>query len=108
MRRVSKRRTQPLEALRERIVSLDQQSIDELYGLEPVYEPHEGRRGPEPQEFVAVQCPWCGERFDTCVDLTSGDLAWIEDCQVCCRPLEMNVELVENGGLHAVKVQRLD
>jgi hypothetical protein len=108
MRRVNKRKTRELEALTRRISTLDAASIDQLYGLEPVYEPGGMRVGHDPQEFVAVQCPWCGERFDTCVDLTAGELTYIEDCQVCCQPIELAVELEENGALHAVKVQRLD
>jgi hypothetical protein len=55
-----------------------------------------------------VQCPWCGERLETKVDLTAGDREYIEDCQVCCRPIDFNVELAEDGSLLAVKVGRLD
>jgi hypothetical protein len=35
--------------------SLDAQRIDELYGLEPVFEP--GARSGELQQFATVQCP---------------------------------------------------
>jgi hypothetical protein len=106
MRRVTRHKT--LETLTRRIESLDSRDIDQLYGLEPVYEPDATRRGLHPEEFVAFQCPWCGERLETKVDLVGGDREYIEDCQVCCRPIDFTVELSEEGALLAVKVCRLD
>lgn len=105
---MTRHKTPPLESLTRRIESLDSRDIDQLYGLEPVYEPDTARRNLHPEEFVAVQCPWCGERLETKVDLTAGDREYIEDCQVCCRPIDFNVELAEDGSLLAVKVGRLD
>jgi Cysteine-rich CPXCG len=95
------------DSLRRRISSLDARSIDELYGLEPVYEP--GKRGRcMHEEFVSVQCPYCGERFETRIDLTSDDSGYVEDCQVCCRPIEFGIEREDGGALVGVKVQRMD
>jgi hypothetical protein len=99
----------PVDTLTRRIRSLDTSDIDQLYGLEPIYEP--GKGGPAgllPEEFVAVQCPYCGERLETRVDVTEGERSYIEDCQVCCRPIEFSVELAENGALKSVRVQRVD
>jgi hypothetical protein len=104
---VTRHKTRALETLTRRIESLESRDIDQLYGLEPVYEPAATSRGFHPEEFVAVQCPWCGERLETKVDLT-GDRQYIEDCQVCCRPIDFNVELADDGALLAVKVGRLD
>jgi hypothetical protein len=104
---VKRPKYQELESLTRRIADLDAASIDSLYGLEPVYEPGKGLPGLLPEEFVAFQCPYCGERLDTRVDLTA-DSSYIEDCQVCCQPIEFTVEHAENGGLLAVRVQRLD
>jgi len=102
-----KKRT-PHELIRK-VTRLDDQLIDALYGLEPVYEPGEDALpGLRPDEFVAILCPWCGERSETHVDLTEGARTYIEDCQVCCRPMELSVEMADNGALRAVKVQRLD
>lgn len=96
-----------LELLRRRITRLDEASIDELYGLEPVWEPAHGRRV-TPEEFVAVRCPYCGERLDTRVDLTAEEPAYVEDCAVCCRPIEFHIEREEGGALRALQVTRLD
>ena len=98
-----------LERLRQRIHEPDGPTIDELYGLEPVFEPGEGRGGLlAPEEFVAVLCPWCGERLATRVDLTSADASYIEDCEVCCRPIEFSIERDPEGALLSVGVRRLD
>jgi len=105
---VKRPKTRELESLTRRIADLDARSIDSLYGLEPVYEPGKGLPGLLPEEFVAVQCPYCGERLETRVDLTADEPSYIEDCQVCCRPIEFTVEREEGGGLLAVKVQRVD
>jgi len=100
------RKSANLETLTRRIASLEERDIDQLYGLEPVFEP--GARGLELESVVAVQCPYCGERLDTRVDLTAGAREYIEDCEVCCRPIEFSVELHDSGALRAVRVQRLD
>jgi hypothetical protein len=107
---VTRRRSSQLESLTKRISSREDRDIDQLYGLEPVFEPGVGG-GPgrgELEQFVPVQCPYCGERLETRVDLTAGDREYIEDCEVCCRPIELGIELAEDGALHAVRVQRLD
>ena len=82
--------------------------IDELYGLEPVYEPcgPAGAQG-HATEFVAILCPYCWERYETQVDLSAGSFTYVEDCQVCCQPIELSCE-VEEGELLGVKPERMD
>jgi hypothetical protein len=38
-----------------------------------------------------IQCPYCGERIEIVVDASAGDQRYIEDCQVCCRPISIEV-----------------
>ncbi len=38
-----------------------------------------------------VQCPYCGEGIEVVLDLSVEHQAYIEDCQVCCRPIEFDV-----------------
>lgn len=84
---------------------LDDPSIDALYELEPVIEPGDtGVSGPT--EFVAVQCPYCGERFDTVVDLSAGSFSYVEDCQVCCQPIELAGEIDDAGELRDLRTNR--
>ena len=104
-----KRRNAPeLARLRRRIAQLDSDSIDQLYGLEPVFEPSALDARIAPEEFVAVRCPYCGERLETRVDLTADEPSYVEDCQVCCRPIEFGIEREADGALIALQVRRLD
>jgi hypothetical protein len=86
---------------------LDEDVVDALYGLEPVFEPGASDASSS-ADFVDVDCPYCGERFVTAIDLSSGGFAYIEDCQVCCQPIELASELDEAGALVAVRASRSD
>jgi len=41
----------------------------------------------------AADCPYCGEPFETEVDCFGGSCDYIEDCPVCCRPIEFHLEV---------------
>ena len=82
----------------------DAQAIDEFYGLEPVFEP--GTGADEPTRLVAVECPYCGEEIETVMDLSAGSFRYIEDCQVCCQPIELSGEVDEAGELVSVTADR--
>ena len=83
----------------------DDAAINALYGLEPVFEPGPGTEG-GPTEMVAIHCPYCDEPFTICVDLSAGSCSYIEDCQVCCQPVEIGCEIDGQGALQAVKADR--
>ena len=59
------------------------------------------------QDPVEIQCPYCGEIIEILVDTSAGDQEYIEDCQVCCRPIEFSVTLDE-GDVPHVEVRRED
>lgn len=50
----------------------------------------------------SVGCPYCGETIEVLIDSTDIDQQYIEDCQVCCKPITfvvsegVNAELVVN------------
>ena len=46
---------------------------------------------------IEVQCPWCGESFTTFADPSVSDQTYTEDCQVCCRPIVMRMQIGEDG-----------
>src|ERR1700747_3069789 len=88
---------------------LDAQHVNELYGLEPVYEPGAGVQGNvDYAHFVTIPCPYCGEGYQTQLDLSAGSFTYIEDCHVCCQPIELKVTADEQGGLAEVVATRLD
>lgn len=45
---------------------------------------------------VTVACPYCGEPIELLVDDSIDRQRYVEDCQVCCRPIEVTVAL-EDG-----------
>ena len=42
-----------------------------------------------------VQCPYCWEHFILLVDASVDHQQYIEDCEVCCRPIDFTVEVDE-------------
>jgi hypothetical protein len=56
----------------------------------------------ELQEKV-VDCPYCGEQIELVVDCSVSQQTYIEDCQVCCRPMIVAVT-VDVGGDASVVV----
>lgn len=52
--------------------------------------------------FHAIQCPYCGESIEIALDGSVDAQQYIEDCQVCCRPIAMSVAVDEDGDAHVV------
>lgn len=44
-----------------------------------------------------IGCPYCGESISILVDDTLPEQRYVEDCQVCCRPIELDVSVALNG-----------
>lgn len=45
---------------------------------------------------VESQCPYCGEPLELTVDEYGGrSQSYIEDCAVCCRPIEVRVSITK-------------
>ncbi|MGO1298372.1 MAG: CPXCG motif-containing cysteine-rich protein [Vibrio sp.] len=38
-----------------------------------------------------IHCPYCGEPIDVLLDPADIDQQYIEDCQVCCKPINFFV-----------------
>lgn len=51
-----------------------------------------------------VECPYCGERITLVLDTSAGPQRYIEDCQVCCRPITVDMD-VDADGDAVVRVQ---
>lgn len=49
-----------------------------------------------------VLCPYCGEGFDLFIDLSQGTHRTVEDCYVCCRPIEF---LIETDGQQITRLE---
>ncbi len=53
-----------------------------------------------------VQCPYCGEPLELLLDASAGEQCSIEDCSVCCRPMELCLYL--HDGDWRLEVRRDD
>jgi hypothetical protein len=82
--------------------------IDRLYGLEPVVEPGQEAGSDALEQFVDVGCPYCAETILVRLDLSAGSQSYVEDCQVCCQPILLTVQVAESGALDVVSAAQMD
>jgi Cysteine-rich CPXCG len=61
-----------------------------------------------PHMLRHIDCPYCGESFETAVDTSCGSQQYIEDCPVCCRPIEFQLEVGVSGELASLTTRRDD
>lgn len=40
---------------------------------------------------IEIECPYCGEVFSSTADTSQGSHTAVEDCTVCCRPIELEI-----------------
>lgn len=50
-----------------------------------------------------ISCPYCGEMFSVLIDCSVTEQDYIEDCQVCCCPIDFLVT-VEADGIPVITV----
>ena len=53
-------------------------------------------------ENHSVQCPYCGEMIELQVESLDSEQSYIEDCSVCCRPIQIDVMPGPDGAELAV------
>ena len=46
-----------------------------------------------------VSCPYCGESIEVLIDQEEIGQRYIEDCQVCCKPINFLVSIDAGGRL---------
>ncbi|SCZ64909.1 CPXCG motif-containing cysteine-rich protein [Thiohalomonas denitrificans] len=54
------------------------------------------------QQYTKAQCPYCGEPLELVIDPSVAEQDYIEDCEVCCRPLRV---LVSGAGGQSLRVE---
>jgi hypothetical protein len=55
---------------------------------------------------IEVQCPFCGESFTIVVDTSVAEQTYIEDCFVCCRPINFTITCDTDGEIVSVSTDR--
>jgi hypothetical protein len=51
-----------------------------------------------------VNCPYCGEAITLLLDLSVESQSYIEDCSVCCQPMNVSYS-AEDGELAQLSVE---
>lgn len=51
-----------------------------------------------------INCPFCAESFTALLDLSAGGQSYIEDCEVCCQPIQITFE-VDGDNVVELQVQ---
>jgi transcription elongation factor Elf1 len=59
-------------------------------------------------EAARITCPYCGEEFEISVDCSMGGQQYVEDCSVCCQPIDISSEVDIEGNLLGISAQRND
>ena len=57
---------------------------------------------------VTIQCPSCGESLDIFIDHSLAQQEYVEDCQVCCRPIVLTVSVNADGTAADVETRTED
>ena len=52
-----------------------------------------------PLEEHTIMCPYCGEFFTVLIDCSVADQHYIEDCEVCCKPIEFHAVVTADANL---------
>ena len=60
-----------------------------------------------PWEPVHIECPYCGEALEIAVDAAAARQQYIEDCQVCCQPIQLRITM-DRDGQPSVEARRED
>jgi hypothetical protein len=53
-----------------------------------------------------IYCPYCGESLEILIDDSAGNQEYIEDCQVCCSPIEISIQLDSAGQILNIQSKR--
>jgi len=56
---------------------------------------------------VRVQCPYCWESFLLLVDPSVEQQEYVEDCEICCRPIDFSIDVDPDGDAR-VEARRQD
>ncbi len=53
-------------------------------------------------------CPYCGEQISILLDTSLQQQKYIEDCEVCCRPITVLIDIEQDGEHHLQLLQEND
>jgi len=53
------------------------------------------------------QCPYCWERISMLIDVSQSQQTYIEDCEVCCNPIQLRIG-VENEEIIRFEAENIE
>jgi hypothetical protein len=53
-----------------------------------------------------IDCPYCGEQLEILIDGSAGNQDYVEDCQVCCSPIDISVQIDASGVIVNIQSKR--
>ena len=56
-----------------------------------------GERPINPSESAHINCPYCGEPLEIVIDASVSHQEYVEDCQVCCKPMKLRIRIGDEG-----------
>jgi len=59
------------------------------------------------QEEVFYTCPHCMQSVSIIVELQPAVQTYIEDCEVCCNPIEFSLA-IQDGGIVSLEAQSIE
>lgn len=59
----------------------------------------------EPVQEYRLTCPWCWEVYSLWLESEADKVELIEDCQVCCHPIQLRLRTALNGDI-SLEVER--
>lgn len=62
----------------------------------------------QPLIEVDISCPYCGEVNTVLIEQLEDEQEYIEDCQVCCRPIVINVLMPSGADGPTIRVRTTD
>lgn len=58
------------------------------------------------QQEVFFTCPYCFEHISFVLETDYGDQEYIEDCEVCCRPIQIHYTCNEDFEIQLLSTDR--
>lgn len=55
---------------------------------------------------IQGSCPYCGSELEMTADTSAGSQEYIEDCEVCCAPITVSIEVDLQGQLVRADLKR--
>jgi hypothetical protein len=58
-------------------------------------------------EEYFFQCPYCWEDISMLVDYSVSDQNYIEDCEICCNPIQLDI-VIENNEIASFQAESIE